>query len=438
MLVMIRLFPKSGMKPLWAAIESEVRNLYSKDISPIYAIQIEGKRYITLGLDVKNLEAVNDVFMKNINTMASVRKTETVPVMMPTYFRVEEGIHYTLDRFVTFLRVEPEAYDSVYKEIQANPKSGQNYLSYMSYSFGDDDIVISLFSEDREKADDFVKSKIGTLPGVLSYDFHRVVKYVPLMTKEHYHEHKDMFLYAKAGSKSMRLKNPGAYSRYLKERSPTVIIVRMWPKRSTSALWKEVEDTLGKSDSKKVIPLYVSQAEARPYMSVIFQACNFEVLKDFLVKQVSKMKNVKKTRTVPLLSPTYFMLPAGHPEDLHRFLVSLKVCPKDYQTVRSQIVSTALPENTYITYLSYSMGDDDLLFSMLAESRKAAQAFVDKNIGELKGVSRFDISKQVKTSLLATKPTWRKHQRKFLSDFDKEHIEEYDRKYDWATINPDK
>ena len=78
MLVLLRLYPKGGLNSFWNVLESEKRNLYWEDVKPIYAIQQEGKDYISVTLDVKNIASVDKIYVKNLSTMASVKKTRTI------------------------------------------------------------------------------------------------------------------------------------------------------------------------------------------------------------------------------------------------------------------------------------------------------------------------------------------------------------------------
>ncbi|MDO9536798.1 MAG: hypothetical protein Q7J68_00580, partial [Thermoplasmata archaeon] len=117
MLVLIRLYPKGSLSDMCKMVESEKRNLYWDDVTPLYAIRQEGKEYLSIVLDVKNLDAIEKMFVKSLNAMATVRETRTIPIMSPIYFPLPEGHPKDLQRYLMYLRVEPGKYDSVYNKI---------------------------------------------------------------------------------------------------------------------------------------------------------------------------------------------------------------------------------------------------------------------------------------------------------------------------------
>ena len=126
------------------------------------------------------------------------------------------------------------------------------------------------------------------------------------------------------------------------------------------------------------------------------------------------------------------MMPKQHPADLFRFLVSMRVTPKQYQSVRSRITGINYPDNVYLTYVSYTLGDDDLLVSVLAESRKAARNFAKLAFDGMDSVTSYDISNQLATKRLASPEQWQKHMNRFMSNFDKHHKKDFDKKFDWT------
>lgn len=432
MLVLLRLYPKGGLNSFWNILESEKRNLYWEDVKPIYAIQQEGKDYISVTLDVKSIASVDKIYIKNLSTMASVKKTKTIPIMNPLYFPLPEGHLEDLNRYLVFLRVTPEKYDDVYHKIITLDYPKEVNVTYLSLSFGDDDIIVSMLATDRETALKFVKDKIGNIDGVNAYDCSRIVKNIGLISADKVKKHKARFMYSVPAGQLGALQNRDAYEKYLKERSSMTVIVRLFAKKTLGKLWEDIETHLPKLESQDLVPLYASQQEAKSYITVIFEAINFEVLRDVLVKNIPTLVDVRKTRTIPMVDPTYFLIPKTHPKDLDRFLISLRVDPVHYQDIRSKILRYKFPENVFMTYLTKTLGDDDILLSVLTESRESAQDFVKDAFDKMVGVTSYDLSNQLKTKRLASQTRWKQHQNKFLSSYDKEHREEFDGKYDWT------
>ncbi len=227
------------------------------------------------------------------------------------------------------------------------------------------------------------------------------------------------------------MKNPGLYEEYLNEESTMTVIIRLFAKKSLANLWKDIEKNIKDFQSKDLTPLYASQQEAKDYVSLICEAKNFESLKHCVVENMTMLSDVRKTRTACMLEPTYFLLPKEHPKDLNRYLLSLEVDPQYYQPLRSKMTSQRYPDNVFLTYLAYSLGEDDLLLSILTDTQKTAAKFAKDTFDDMEGVRAYEVSNQLKTLRLASKEKWKEHQEKFLSSFDKEHSGEYDAEYDW-------
>ncbi|MCI0496864.1 MAG: Lrp/AsnC ligand binding domain-containing protein [Thermoplasmata archaeon] len=432
MLVLVRLSPKGGLTNLCTAIESEKRNLYWEDVQPLYAITQEGKKYVSILLDVKNLDAVMKVFVKNVNTMATVKDTRTIPIMSPIYFPVPEDHATDLVSYLVYLRVSPEHYQSSYQRILETKPAKGIHTRYLSYSFGDDDIILNVMAKDREAATGFVEKRIMKIPGVVSYDISRVIRTIPLLPPAKLQAHKDRFLWTKPAGEGGKIANRAEHEAYMKEKATMTVFVRLFAKKDVQALWEDIEARIPGFETEDLVPLYASQQEDKDYITVIFETSNFEGLKDVLVENVATMQNVRKTRTVPLVEPTYFLLPKGHPDELYRFLFSIRGEPGRYQSIRANIVGSELPGNFYLTYLCYSLGKDDLLVSALAESRKAAQNFGRSVLDTMAGIESYDVSNQLRTLRLTSKERWKRHQDRFLSSHDRLHRRELDPRYDWT------
>jgi hypothetical protein len=133
-----------------------------------------------------------------------------------------------------------------------------------------------------------------------------------------------------------------------------------------------------------------------------------------------------------MLEPTYFLLPKEHPKNLKRYLISLRMEPRKAHAIYTNIRNYKYPKNMFLTYLTFTLGDDDVLLSVLAEDDKAVQEFTQNAFDPMDGVINYNISTQLQTKRLASKEVWRRHRNKFLSRFDKEHGEDFDDEFDWT------
>lgn len=433
MLVLVRLYPKGGLDSLGKLLESEKRNLYWEDIRPLYAIRQEGKKFLSIVLDVKNVDAIQKVFLKNLETMTSVRKSITIPIMSPVYFPLPEGHEKDLSRFMLFLRIEPGKYDEVYTKLLSDMKypDGVN-VTYLSYSFGDDDLILSILAKDRENALKFAENTISKIDGVLAHDTSKVVERIPLLPEDKLKTHVGRFMYSVPAGQKGAMANPEAYAKYVNEKAPMSVIIRLFSKKNLPKLWEDVEKNVPAMESKNFTAYYASQQDAKDYITVISEATNFEVLRTMVVKDLPTLVDSRKTRTIPMMNPTYFLMPKEHPRNLERFLISLRVMPGDIQTIRSKIIAYDFPDNVFLTYLTFTLGEDDILLSILSDSQKSAQEFAKKAFDKMDGIVSYDISNQLKTMRLTTTKKWKNHQGRFLSSYDKQHKKDFDSRFDWT------
>ena len=357
--------------------------------------------------------------------------------MCPAYFPLPDSHPKNLERFLVYLRVAPKKYNDVYRNLCNLKHTEDSFLVYLSHSFGDDDIIVSILSKDRETGLEFVKGKIGNMDGVMAYDTSRIVRRVSLLPKNKMASHLEQFMYDAPAGYNGKRKNAAAYEKYLRENAPMTVIVRIFAKKSLEQLWKDIEHNIQKFETEKIVPLYASQQEYKSYITVIFETANFEVLKDFLIENIPTMADVKKTRTIPLMEPTYFLMAKQHPKKLERYLLSLRLEPGQYQKVRTQIIGSDLPENVFVTYISYTFGQNDFLMSILTESRRSAQEFAKGAFDDMEGVISYDLSNQLRTIRLTSKDRWKRHRDKFLSDYDKGHRRDFDVRYDWTDWSED-
>ena len=125
-------------------------------------------------------------------------------------------------------------------------------------------------------------------------------------------------------------------------------------------------------------------------------------------------------------------MPKSHPKDMERYLITLQVDPTMLRSMRTKIIGYDFPNNVFLTYTAYLLGEDDIMLSVLTDSEKSAHEFAKKAFGKMEGLRSYNISRLSKTKRLTSKQTWKRHQGKFLSSYDQQHRKEYDARYDWT------
>lgn len=419
---MVRLFPKTGLTKLWTKIEENRQHLESESVRPISASRFEGLGYINILVESESLEAIQDFLIVKVNEILPLRKTQVLPLMSPMIFPVKEGVHYTLERYFAQIDIAPESYKTVYDKLLNTKFDNDTHANWLSYSFGKEDILLSVFSADRESTIELLRREIGDIPGVKYIEAHRAIKFMPMLNNEKYEKSREPFLFTHIPGQGGKLINPDIYQKYLEEESDSIVIVRLYPKRGHSNLWDEIKEKGQEFSGKGVKPLYATNTEGRAYITVIFEIKNFEALKDFLVDNIQTLKSVRETRTMLLLEPTYYLLPENHAKDLERYLVYLRVESPKTKAVKNSIEGMDWPETINKTYLSYSLGQYDIFLSVLAKSREELEHFAENNFDNLDGLVYYDISSQHQLHNIASKEDRRTHQMKYLNDADKQRL----------------
>lgn len=425
MFIGIQFYSKRGQNNLWEAIEKDIRNFYSQKITPLYVVQEAGKNYISIVFEIKNLAEFENFLTSNPTIQQATTMTRSIPLHLPYYFDLPEGHPDGLQRYNVFLRIIPEQYKKVYESIARLKLPKNIFLSFFSFSFGDDDVILSLLAEDIGKVRKFIAKNIETINGVSTSSVTRVVRSQLLTSRQKWDNHRTMLLYSNRDDSVLRRK-------YEKERSTMIVIMRAFAKEEPTELWDSIKEHICKYENADFIPLYASQQDMNDYVSLVAEIRNFETINQLFFQGLPGVIKVRKWRTYPLLKPTYFLLPNDAPEHLERYLISLRVEPALYEDVYKRLISMEYPENVFLSYISYSLGYDDILVSLLAENSNDVERFGEHCMENVQGIISYNSSSLLRTLRLTSKKVWISHRNKHLSSYDRAHLNEYKKAWDWT------
>jgi len=192
-----------------------------------------------------------------------------------------------------------------------------------------------------------------------------------------------------------------------------MFVIRLHPKYEIDKVWDFVEKTLRNSKVGGVTPLYVSQRIDQHFIDTIVEAKDSENLASFLVREVPKCKEIDDTRTVTLMKPAFYPVPAEAGEDMMRFAISLSVAPRNYRSVYDRLLRMKTPKGVYFNYVAYEFGDYDIVVSSLARNWSTIRKFVRENIRRLPGVLTAKPHLICRSKRLASKSVWTSHQKKY-------------------------
>jgi hypothetical protein len=165
-----------------------------------------------------------------------------------------------------------------------------------------------------------------------------------------------------------------------------MMIVRLFPKTDLSRVWHYVENVIGKETSDVVTPLYSAQLEGMMSVGVIFDVKDPDNIAHFLTETLSGFDECHHTRTISLMKPVFFPVPKKKPENIHRYVVRIYTHPRNYKKIYNYLIDYKYPFNLFPIYVSYSLGDEDIVMNVAADSAQTVNNFLKEKIRNMDGV----------------------------------------------------
>ncbi|MCK5559442.1 MAG: Lrp/AsnC ligand binding domain-containing protein, partial [Thermoplasmata archaeon] len=97
-----------------------------------------------------------------------------------------------------------------------------------------------------------------------------------------------------------------------------------------------------------------------------------------------------------------------------RFTISLQVPPKHYHDVYDSIIDFKYSKEIFPIYVTYVLGECDILISMVAKDLESLHKFVSHNISPIEGVDSYQIIEFGRSQRLIPQDKWRTLQRAML------------------------
>jgi hypothetical protein len=196
MMILLRIFPKQDLSDSWNRALANLEKISNKDCTPLYASQQEEKDFMSMMYDVKDIDSFADVLVKDIPSAANSEKTRTITLLRPIFFPAPKDRPEQLERYQVAMRVASDELNNVFNHTIHLDYPVDLFPTYAAYSFGEDDILLSVLSISRDKVRAFVKEKIESQEGVLGVDIARIdmsKRLAPLEIWRHYREDKYLF-----------------------------------------------------------------------------------------------------------------------------------------------------------------------------------------------------------------------------------------------------
>lgn len=213
-----------------------------------------------------------------------------------------------------------------------------------------------------------------------------------------------------------------------------MIIVRLAPKSDLNKIWNYVENHIIKEESTKyVTPLYATQAEGMMSVGIIFDVKDPDNISHFITESLSKCEECHHTNTISLMRPIFFPIPKDRPQKIQRYIIRIYTHPRYYKSIYDYLINYSYPKNLFPIYISYSLGDEDIVMNVAAESKQTADDFVREKIRNLEGASTVILYPVVKAKRFASLEKLIQEQQKYLAKSAKKIDEsEIDKDFDWV------
>ena len=174
MMIIVRIFPKGALNEGWNKVLSNLERISNENCTPLYLSQQEEKNFISLIYDVKDLDLFADILVKDIPSTLQPEKTRTITLLKPAFFPVPKDRPVNLERYQVAVRVVSDELENTFNRILHLDYPTDVFPTYAAYSFGEDDILTSMLSINRNRIKEFVREKLEPQKGVLSVDVARI------------------------------------------------------------------------------------------------------------------------------------------------------------------------------------------------------------------------------------------------------------------------
>lgn len=212
-----------------------------------------------------------------------------------------------------------------------------------------------------------------------------------------------------------------------------MLIVRLYPKQSIQRVWDYVEENISEDTKGIVTPLYASQTEGKMEVSVIVDAEKPDDIISLLTENIANCEDIHHTKTVPLIKPVFFPVPRKKPSTLYRYTLHIYAHPFYYKELYNYLIQFNYPKNLIPIYGSYSLGEEDIIMVMMADSHEVLDQFVRKKIRTMDGVEAAVFHPVVKTKRFASLSKLKEYGKKHFTQKGKEIPDkDIDWEYDWT------
>jgi hypothetical protein len=168
MMVMVRIFPSGQLDESWKIVLANLEVLSNMHCTPLYLSQRGEDNFMTLIYDVKDLDRLADIVVRNIPSLLHPEKTRTITLLRPVFFPAPKDRPQNLERYQVAVRGSCGELENIFNHILHLDYPRDAFPTYTAYSFGEDDILTSMLSTSRSRLGQFLKTNLESQKGVVN------------------------------------------------------------------------------------------------------------------------------------------------------------------------------------------------------------------------------------------------------------------------------
>ncbi len=193
-----------------------------------------------------------------------------------------------------------------------------------------------------------------------------------------------------------------------------LMVLKLYPKGNQDKVWEYVLNNFDPSWSLTVAPIQMSQHIGDNVVGILFNVLELDQIVKFLTYQVGECEEIMDTKTLIFMKPVFLPLPKDRTKRLRRFTIPLQVHPKYYDDVYDELIEIKYPKDIFPIYITYTLGECDILISMVGRDIESVHDFVSHKISPMKGVDSYVVTEFGRSKRLMSKEKWRTLQRSML------------------------
>jgi len=168
MMVMVRIFPSGELEESWNRVIDSIEDLSNMYCTPLYLSQREEEKMMTLIYDVKDADHFTDIVVRKIPELLCPEKMRTITLLRPVFFPAPKDRPQNLDRYQVSVKAKCVEFENVFNHLLHLNYPADVFPTYAAYSFGDDDILLSMLSTNRGRLGQFLGEHLESQKGVIS------------------------------------------------------------------------------------------------------------------------------------------------------------------------------------------------------------------------------------------------------------------------------